>query len=114
MIDVLIQMIEMMRNVSSDVKRMNVSCQLDDDLYWKYLRCLCSLERLAAKVHPQWQPMNADLHLPDCESSCSISAVLTPTASTTNDENQFVVLAHSLIDAMERLKLAQCIAQAQL
>ena len=119
MIDVVVQTIEMMQQVTAEVNTALIASQLENgvhtDLDRDCTHCLCALEVFADKVDPQWRRRDSadwQSELPYCGSVSSSTAAALPASSTT--VNPFIELSYSLIDVLGKLKLARCVAEAHL
>jgi len=114
MIDIVVEMIEIMQQVSAELSRLEPGLQ--GDLYRQSVDCLCDLEeQLADRVDPQWRRDTSDWQsLPECSSPSAAETALIATSATADVSEQFVGLSENLIDVLEKLEVAHCIAEAQL
>ena len=114
MIDVVVEMIEIMQQVSAELARLETDLQ--GDLYQQSVDCLCDLEeQFADKVDPQWRRNSNDWQsLPECGSPSATGTALMATSTAADASEQFVGLSEDLVDVLEKLKVAHCIAESQL
>jgi len=118
MIDVVVSIINVTRNVPAEARRLWSMRQYASQLNQlqvverKSVHLLCVIEDLADRVNPHWRQTSADWQsLPYCGGS---STTTTPASTSVSNDPSVLMMANRLIDVLRMLKVARCIVQAQL